>query len=62
MVLLAGLFTTLVINSCTGIEVATFHVPIYYLRTDMPKDKKGFIGIKRNICRYNVSDQSGAQE
>ena len=60
-IFLKGSFTTLIINAFEGIEVATFHVPIYYLHSDIPNDRKGFIGIKSNICRYNVSNQFGAQ-
>ena len=51
----------LFISSCVGIEVLTFYFPAWYLHADMPKDTKGF-GIKRNMCGYNVSDQSRAQE
>ena len=43
------------------IEVATFYVPGLYLHTDIPNDK-WFIGSKRNIWGYNVSDSYGAQE
>ena len=60
-VLLEGLLSTLVIDAYGGREVTTFDITGEYLHADMPKDKS-FIKIKRNICGYNVLDQSGAQE
>ena len=32
------------------------------MHADIPNNKRGFIGNKRSICGYNVSDKSRAQK
>ena len=56
-IFLEGLFTTLVINSYEGREVATFDVPVAYLHADMPKDKKFLLKFRGTfvdvMCQIN---------
>ena len=60
-ILVRVLITTLVIDAYKGREVATFDVQGAYLHADMPKGEI-FLEIERNICGYNVSYQTRAQE
>ena len=58
-IFLEGLFTTLVINSYEGREVATFDVPVAYLHADMPKDKRVLLKLRGTFVNimYQINSE-----
>ena len=57
MVSLEALFFTLIVDVNEGLDVATFNVPISYLHTEIPKDKRILMKLRGGVvdimCQVN---------